>query len=140
MMDNLKQKQWDEYFLNLVAGIGQKSKDPNTKVGAIIVDQNNRIISTGYNGFPAGMDETPELWVRPVKYNFCVHAEINAILYARCSLEDATIYVSFMPCKECAKTIAASGIKRVVCFERDDKVDLVSLDIFKRCAIEFVVY
>ena len=95
-----------------------RSKDPNTQVGACIVDENNIILSTGYNGFPKGCSDDEFPWDRTgeeTKYPFVVHAELNAIL--NCGGKDlrgATIYVALFPCNECAKAIIQSGIKEVV--------------------------
>ena len=80
----------------------KRSKDPNTQVGACIVDSNNIILSTGYNGFPT-------------KYSYVVHAELNAILNARGkNLKGARLYVDLFPCNECAKAIIQSGISEIV--------------------------
>ena len=90
------------------------SKDPSTKVGAVIVSADNRKSSTGFNGFPAGVVETPELWERPTKYEYVQHAEPNAI--ANCSFDRAgsTIYVTHRPCHRCLGLIANAGIDHIV--------------------------
>ena len=96
----------------------KRSKDPNTQVGACIVDENNVILSTGYNGFPVGCSDDEFPWAREgeqTKYPYVVHAELNAILNASGkSLRGAKIYVALFPCNECAKAIIQSGIKEVV--------------------------
>lgn len=109
---------WDQYFVNLAMTVSTKSKDPSTQVGAVIV-KNKRIISTGYNGFPPGIDDSQErLSNREIKYQYICHAEINAL--SQCSLHGvscngATIFTyPFGPCKDCIKSIIVSGIKRVV--------------------------
>lgn len=110
---------WDEYFMAVAQIVRARSKDPHTKVGACIV-KNNRIISTGYNGFPNGCDDHKYPWGKsdpnPVnnKYFYVTHAELNAILNARQSVEDCTLYVTLFPCNECAKAIIQSGIKKVI--------------------------
>ena len=95
-----------------------RSKDPSTQVGACIVDGDNRILSTGYNGFPYGCSDDEYPWAREgeeTKYPFVVHAELNAILNARGkNLSGSKIYVALFPCNECAKAIIQSGIKEVV--------------------------
>lgn len=97
-----------------------RSKDPSTQVGACIVDGENRILSTGYNGFPSGCSDDDFPWDREggfseTKYPFVVHAELNAILNARGkNLTGARIYVDLFPCNECAKAIIQAGIKEVV--------------------------
>ena len=107
---------WDSYFLRIAAVAASKSKDPSTQVGAVIVRPDRTIVSVGYNGFPRGVADTPErLNDRPTKYSLVVHAEMNAILSARESLEGYTLYtVPFMPCDRCFVHVIQSGIKRVV--------------------------
>ena len=94
------------------------SKDRNTHVGACIVDSNNIILSTGYNGFPYGCSDDVYPWERTgtdTKYSYVVHAELNAILNARGkNLKGARLYVDLFPCNECAKAIIQSGIAEVV--------------------------
>ena len=111
---------WDEYFMGVALLAAQRSKDPNTQVGACIVDDSKRILSTGYNGFPQGCSDDEFPWNRDekcgeTKYQFVVHAELNAILNASGkNLSHATVYVALFPCNECAKAIIQSGIKEVV--------------------------
>ena len=96
----------------------KRSKDPNTQVGACIVDSNNIILSTGYNGFPYGCSDDLYPWERTgkdTKYSHVVHAELNAILNARGkNLKGARLYVDLFPCNECAKAIIQSGISEIV--------------------------
>ncbi len=109
---------WDEYFMGVAILASKRSKDPNTQVGACIVNENNIIISTGYNGFPFGCSDDLYTWERTgadTKYKYVVHAELNAILNARGrNLTNAKIYVDLFPCNECAKAIIQSGIKEVI--------------------------
>ncbi len=111
---------WDEYFMGVALLAAMRSKDPNTQVGACIVDSENRILSTGYNGFPSGCSDDEFPWEREgtfseTKYPFVVHAELNAILNARGkNLTGAKIYVALFPCNECAKAIIQSGIKEII--------------------------
>ena len=111
---------WDEYFMGVALLAAERSKDPSTQVGACIVDENNRILSTGYNGFPRGCSDDIFPWNRneadgETKYPFVVHAELNAILNTRGkSLVGSRVYVGLFPCHECAKAIIQSGIKEVV--------------------------
>ncbi|MBE6351583.1 MAG: dCMP deaminase family protein [Treponema bryantii] len=109
---------WNEYFMGVAILASKRSKDPNTQVGACIVDENNIILSTGYNGFPYGCSDDEFPWERSgedTKYKYVVHAELNAILNARGkNLNNARIYVDLFPCNECAKAIIQSGIKEVV--------------------------
>lgn len=111
----LKDK-WDKRFLALARFVAQWSKDPSTKVGAVIVDSNKRIVSLGFNGFPQGVVDTEErLNTRETKYEITVHAEINAILFSSRDLTGCTLYTwPFPPCSRCAAQVIQSGIKRVV--------------------------
>ena len=111
---------WDEYFMGVALLAAERSKDPNTQVGACLVDDQKRIISTGYNGFPQGCSDDVFPWNRDeklgeTKYQFVVHAELNAILNARGKLlQDSKIYVGLFPCNECAKAIIQAGVSEVV--------------------------
>ena len=111
---------WDDYFMGIALLAAQRSKDPNTQVGACIIDNQNRILSTGYNGFPQGCSDDDFPWNRDeslgeTKYQFVVHAELNAVLNARGkNLSGAKLYVSLFPCHECAKAIIQAGISEVV--------------------------
>ena len=113
---------WDEYFMGVAKLTAERSKDPNSQVGACIVSSDHRILSMGYNGFPAGCSDDEYPWAREgdelsVKYTYVTHAELNAILNFRggmSSLAKATIYVTLFPCHECAKAIIQTGIKNVV--------------------------
>lgn len=112
---------WDEYFMGTALLAAKRSKDPNTQVGACIVNDKKRIMSIGYNGFPMGCDDDDFPWEREgnnsfdTKYPYVCHAELNAILNNRgANLEGCTIYVGLFPCCECAKAIIQSGIKKVI--------------------------
>ena len=111
---------WDDYFMGVSLLAADRSKDPSTQVGACIVSNDNRILSTGYNGFPQGCSDDDFPWNRDeskgeTKYNFVVHAELNAILNAGGkSLVGSRIFVSLFPCHECAKAIIQAGVKEVV--------------------------
>ena len=111
---------WDEYFMGVAILAGMRSKDHSTQVGACIVDNDNKILSQGYNGLPRGCSDDEFPWSREgdmleTKYPYVVHAELNAILNSRgTSLVGAKIYVALFPCNECAKAIIQSGIKEVV--------------------------
>ena len=112
---------WDEYFMGIALLSAMRSKDPNTKVGACIVDENKKVVSIGYNGMPSGCDESQLSWNRgeglDSKYLYVCHAEFNAILNTRqgtSALRGCTLYVSLFPCNECTKAIIQTGIKEVV--------------------------
>lgn len=109
---------WDEYFMGVALLAARRSKDPNTQVGACIVDSNNVILTTGYNGFPNGCSDDEFPWAREgevTKYPYVVHAELNAILNASGkSLRGSRLYVALFPCNECAKAIIQAGVGEVV--------------------------
>ena len=110
---------WDEYFMGFAKLSARRSKDPNTTVGACIVNTKKRIVGIGYNGFPYGCHDKDFPWGREgdfldTKYPYVVHAEPNAILNSTTKLDDATLYVTLFPCNECAKLIIQSGIKEIV--------------------------
>lgn len=128
-----KKISWNNYFMNIASVVSSRSPDPDTKVGCVIVDSNNRIISTGYNGTPSGFPLTEEDWSRPNKYKQIIHAEANAILYAKTDLNNCAIYATLQPCLECTKMICASGIKKIYYgIERPDKD---SLKLLKSCGV-----
>lgn len=111
-------RSWDDYFIDFARMAATRSKDPSSQVGAVIVRDRN-ILSTGYNGFPRGVnDNRPERYERPAKYKWVIHGEENAILNASrngTAVKGATIYVTpFSPCISCAKAIIQSGIREVV--------------------------
>lgn len=106
---------WDQRFLSLAKHISSWSKDPSSKVGAVIADSRNRVVSLGFNGFPTGIEDTEErLNTRDVKYQLVVHAEMNALLFATRDLSGCTLYLTHPSCCACAAKVIQSGIKRVV--------------------------
>lgn len=112
--------KWDEYFMGIAILSAKRSKDPNTQVGACIVNDRKRIVGIGYNGFPAGCSDDILPWAREAqnqndtKYPYVVHAEVNAVLNSTKDLLGASLYVALFPCNECAKVIIQSGIKEVI--------------------------
>jgi dCMP deaminase len=105
---------WDQYFMDLALLASTRSKDPSTKVGAILV-KNKRIVSTGYNGMPFMVDDTiPERWERPDKYNFVIHAEANAIAFANGVRDLDVVYTTLFPCTSCACLLIQTGVKEIV--------------------------
>ncbi len=112
--------KWDNRFLDLAAYIAEWSKDPSTQVGAVLT-KNRRIVSTGFNGLPAGVEDTEErLQNRELKYEMVVHAEQNALMFAGERAEGCTLYVHPLPpCARCAVLVIQAGIVRVVCPEPD---------------------
>ena len=119
MSNLLTAEGWGDKYINLAKEISTWSKDPSTKVGAIVVGCDGQILSQGFNGFPRGIKDSEErLNNRERKYELIVHAEMNAIYNASLngvSLKDSTLYVYGLPiCNECAKGIIQVGIKKVV--------------------------
>lgn len=111
-----RQTKWDNRFIVLARHIATWSRDPSTKVGSVIVRPDHTIASLGYNGFPRGVSDDPEIYEnRPEKYQRVVHAEMNAILACGERLKGYTLYVWPLPtCDRCAAHIIQTGISRVV--------------------------
>ena len=108
------ENKWDMRMLELAKHVSQWSKDPSTKVGCVIADDEYRVLGIGFNGFPR-LVEDENLDDREFKYARTIHAEINAILFARGNLSNATIYVWPMPpCSHCAGAIIQAGITAVI--------------------------
>jgi dCMP deaminase len=127
-MTNKRRPSWDEYFFKIVDAVSDRSHDEDTHYGCVIVDKQNRIVGTGYNGFPSGIDdsglpanrekkiaiEIGQFKEEVTKYDVIIHAEVNAITGSRGSLAGCTMYITAFPCLNCSKTIIASGIGKVV--------------------------
>ena len=119
------QLNWDEYFMGMAVLSSLRSKDPSTKVGAVIVNDEKKVVSIGYNGMPRHIEDEDLTWNKgeglDSKYLYVCHAELNAILNARngSSLANCTVYVTLFPCNECTKALIQVGIKEVVYL--DDK-------------------
>jgi dCMP deaminase len=143
---NTIDNKWDSRFIDLAYHVAQWSKDPSTKVGAVIVDNKRRIISTGYNGFPQKIIDSPERYNdREQKYEMIIHGEINAILFAQRDLSECTLYtVPLLPCSRCAAIVIQSGITRVCApvykGERWKQSLKLSKNMFKEANIEVVEF
>lgn len=106
---------WDRWFMGLAEYVSTASKDPSTRVGCVIVNPRRQVVSTGYNGFPRGVDDDPALYDdRPSKYLRVLHAEANAVLQAGGDVRGGTAYVTHPPCSQCAAILIQAGISRVV--------------------------
>jgi dCMP deaminase len=111
---------WDDYFMSVALLSAQRSKDPNTRVGACIVNPQKRIVGVGYNGFPTGCSDEDLPWQREgdfldTKYPYVCHAELNAVLNSvPGNLAGCSIYTALFPCNECSKVIIQAGIREVV--------------------------
>lgn len=144
---------WTEYFLGIAEQVKLKSKDQSTQIGAVVVGEGRNILSTGYNSFPRGMDDSKqERQERPEKYFWFEHAERNAIYNAArvgTPLKNSTIYLtSGLPCMDCARGIVNSGIKTVYCKEvcttknkeKWDESQKKSLQLLLECGVDVKYY
>jgi dCMP deaminase len=139
--------KWDTRFLGLAAHISAWSKDPSSQVGAVISD-GNRIVSLGYNGFAAGVvDAADRLADRDVKLNLTIHAEENAMIFAKRDLSGCTVYVTHPPCPRCASKLIQEEIKRVVFIAPSEDFlsrwadDLkLSLEMYQEAGVEVSEY
>jgi dCMP deaminase len=144
---------WTEYFLGIAEQVKLKSKDESTQIGAVIVGIDNEILSTGYNSFPRGMNDSKiERQERPEKYFWMIHAEANSIVNAArtgTSIKNSKIYLTCgIPCADCAKLIINSGIKIVWCknIQNDVKGNhwveskKKTIEMFEECDIQLNFY
>lgn len=113
--------KWDEYFMGIALLSAMRSKDPNTSVGSCIVSRDNKILSVGYNGMPAGCSDDEYPWEREddsalnTKYFYVCHAELNAILnYTGTNMRGAKVYTTLFPCHECTKALIQTGISEII--------------------------
>jgi dCMP deaminase len=146
MMDT----KWQIRFMRIAKEVASWSKDPSSKIGAVIVDDNRRILATGYNGFPRGVKDDERLLEKSTKYPLVVHAELNALmnsLWNGVSVKDATLFVYGLPiCSDCAKSVVQSGINTIVIAKPDDGINPrwaeswngISLPLFEECGIRVV--
>lgn len=118
-------EKWDNRFLELAKHISDWSKDPSTKVGCVVVGEDREVRSTGFNGFPRGIEDTADrLNDRSQKYPMICHAEENAIMHAArigISLKGCTAYVTWPPCSRCARSLIQAGVNEVV-FPADSEI------------------
>lgn len=137
-------EEWDRRFLELADHIASWSKDPRTKVGAVIVDDKKRIVSLGYNGFPRGVHDAGTRYEdRAIKHMFVAHAERNALDNAPLMVEGCTMYSPLLPCNECAKSIIQKGIACVVSYDpdREDTFNWhVTMTMFKEAGVQLIFY
>lgn len=136
---------WDEYFMGVALLASMRSKDPSTTVGACIVNSDNKIISTGYNGSPTGYDDDTMPWDREgdfqnTKYAYVCHSELNAILNSPSVVKGCKVYVTLFPCNECAKAIVQSGIKEVIYLSdkyANSENNIASRKLFDECGVNY---
>ena len=142
-MLDLDKEKWDNRFLDLCEHVSEWSKDPSTKVGAVITE-GIHIVSVGYNGLPGHIYDDPDILNnRKEKYKFIIHAEMNAILAAKRPVIGATLYTfPFLPCTNCASVCIQAGIYRVVsqaCVDNRWKNNIEeSKELFKKVGVEVV--
>lgn len=124
----MQQIPWDHYFMDMANVVKTRSPD-RTKVGAVLVSNTDkRIISTGYNAICSDIPQEIIDWNnRDIVKHMCIHAEANCILYSQSKFEDATLYCTLSPCKDCIKLISATKIKRIVYNEKYKDFEIVSL-------------
>jgi dCMP deaminase len=115
---------WDKYYMNIADVVKSRSNDTKIQVGSVIVSlKDHRIISTGYNSVCAGIDDSIINWDdREHIRNLVIHSEMNAILYTQSKFEDAVIYCTLSPCKDCIKMLSATKIRKVI--YKDDYKDI----------------
>ena len=138
-------EKWDKRFLDLSKLVSTWSKDPSTQVGAAIVDVSNKIISIGYNGFSMYTKDDERLNDRDTKYKMIIHAECNALMFARTELTGCTLYTyPFMPCPKCASMMVQAGIIRIVSYnnmpERWKQDFELSKQILSEADVELKLY
>ena len=110
-----KRLSWDKYFIGIAHAVAKRSEDPKYKVGAVIVSEDNRIVSAGYNGFKPGEIVLPKEWLERDKLRpRIIHAETNALNYAKLALERCRIYTTISPCMDCAERIWNANIREIV--------------------------
>lgn len=137
---------WEDYFMNIALLSAQRSKDPSTQVGSCIVNNENKIIGIGYNGFPTGISDNKLPWSKTAtdileqKYLYVCHAEMNAIQNSTIQPKNCKIYVTLFPCNECAKLIIQAGIKEVIYLSdkyKDTKSTIASKKMFDLVGIPY---
>lgn len=145
MSDVQYHTNWDIRFLDLAFHIAQWSKDPSTKVGAVIANDQHQVLSLGYNGFPRGVKDLKSRYEdRPTKLLFVAHAERNALDNAYTDVRGATLYTTLCPCNECAKSIIQRGIRKVITTKPDKEKWLLfnfetTLTMFRESDTEIVM-
>lgn len=115
-LSNVTVESWNDTFFGLAWRLSQRSKDPSTKIGCVIVGPDREIRSMGYNGLPKGVEDRPERMERPAKYLWTSHAEENAVAQAArvgVSLKGCTAYVTHFPCSRCARSLIQAGVSAV---------------------------
>ena len=136
---------WNDYFMSLAFLTSLKTKDPNTAHGSVIIDEQNRVVSLGYNGSVQGIDDTQVPWESREKLDYICHAEFNSILFAQRSLKNCILYVTGHPCTMCTRMICQVGIKQVyfgpvVSRSVDTKSQRISQKLFSLSNVQVTEY
>lgn len=114
--------KWKLRYLNLAYHVSKWSKDPSTKVGCVLIDNDKHVVATGFNGFPPGVKDDEERYNdREVKYQLVTHAEANAILQAGHAARGTTAFCTLFPCHECTKLLITAGIKHIIVSRESNK-------------------
>jgi len=141
--------KWHKRFLELAQHMSSFSKDPSTKVGAVIFDDSNRIISMGYNGLPQKVIDCEERYLnRDLKYKTIIHAEMNAILFARKDITGCSIATwPFLSCSNCTSAIIQSGIKRIIAPSLPEELKArwekscdLSIELYQEAQVEVILF
>lgn len=117
IMDSYGRLKWKSYFMVMCFLVSQKSIDPSTKHGCVVTDEDNTVLSIGFNSGPRNCDESKIELSRPEKYDWIIHAEANAIINASrsgTSLYNSIFYITGKPCVECLKKIINCGAKKII--------------------------
>ena len=128
---------WDEYYMSIAWTVSKKSKDPSTQVGCVIVSENNEPISFGYNGFIAGCDEEFMTFEKPYKDMLTIHAEMNALIFAKQPLKNAKVYCTHISCENCMKHLLQAGVREIIYDKGDTNGGFINTD--RRKVIEKLI-
>ena len=126
------------WLVKIAEAISEKSKDPSTKVGCLIIDKESRIISSGYNGFVSGCDESLMTQDKPLKHHLVIHAELNAILFStQHNLKDHIAITTHAPCDNCLKHLLQKGIREIY-FKSEDPISQRGSDDQKEAIVRLI--
>lgn len=137
-------KSWTSYFMEITEMVATRSTCDRAFVGCTLVNKDNRIVSTGYNGSVAGNPHCDEVG-HVLRDGHCIatiHAEMNALLYCAkegISVKGATAYITHFPCLNCSKALIQAGISKIV-YKHDYRIDEYALELFKKNNIEVLKF
>lgn len=135
-------KSWNEYFMDLAVTVASRSTCDRAFVGCILVNKDNRIVSTGYNGSVAGNPHCDDVG-HTMRNDHCIatiHAEMNAILYCAkegISLKGTICYVTHFPCLNCTKALIQAGISKIY-YKEGYRIDPYAIELLNRNSIEYI--